>query len=231
MKKEKRQNATLHIYCMVYTDENVDVESTLKNQEQLGINNAKKLGFKDYKIWNEGQTSDSLGPFARPVLKKLVELIESGSIKHLFISDWLRLSDDNFHLETFRDIFNRYDMKIWMDTPKPIDISNPCDKSLLGFIVIYRKIGNKREIILTDMLCGSDHDPSPRFLCRTLTCVTIERFFEKDVCYAIITKMQLNICNLINDAINYTCGKVGIQKREFRKLLNEDNLLDVTVVI
>jgi DNA invertase Pin-like site-specific DNA recombinase len=66
--------------------------ASLETQKQLGIRKAKGLGV-DYQLWNEGGQSSAHDDLNnRPVLVSLLSLIESGSVKRLFVYNTDRLS-------------------------------------------------------------------------------------------------------------------------------------------
>jgi DNA invertase Pin-like site-specific DNA recombinase len=82
---------TLHIYTRVSTITQED-NTSLETQKSLGIKTASNLGYS-YKIWNEGGVSSSTETLdRRPVLLSLINRIQQGEIKHLFVSHNDRLS-------------------------------------------------------------------------------------------------------------------------------------------
>ena len=83
---------TLHIYTRVSTTIQEDDGTSLHTQKELGIERSKKLGMK-YKLWNEGSQSSSKDDLSnRPVLSEVLQKIDDGEIKHLYVWNTDRLS-------------------------------------------------------------------------------------------------------------------------------------------
>lgn len=83
---------TLHIYTRVSTTVQEEEGTSLETQLQEGIKRAEKLGMK-YHHWNEGGASsakDSL--INRPVLQDLLQKVDTGEIKDLYVWNTDRLS-------------------------------------------------------------------------------------------------------------------------------------------
>jgi DNA invertase Pin-like site-specific DNA recombinase len=86
-----KNKETLHSYIRVSSDSQLEGAS-LDTQEKLGAKKAKELKFK-YQVWNEGSASSHHEGFKnRPVLWKLLNEIEDGLVKHLFVYNNDRLS-------------------------------------------------------------------------------------------------------------------------------------------
>ncbi|NVJ90317.1 MAG: recombinase family protein [Methylocystaceae bacterium] len=82
----------LHIYTRVSTSIQEMEGTSLKSQEELGIQKANDLGFQ-YKLWNEGGQSSRYEDLNnRPVLRKLLLEIEDGKVEHVFVFNTDRLS-------------------------------------------------------------------------------------------------------------------------------------------
>lgn len=82
----------LHIYTRVSTTSQEEEGTSLETQSELGVERSEKLGM-DYKIWNEGGRSSSKDDLSnRPVLIELLEGVDSGEIKHLYVWNTDRLS-------------------------------------------------------------------------------------------------------------------------------------------
>ena len=82
----------LHIYTRVSSTIQQEDGTSLDSQKYLGIKRAEELGF-DARLWNEGGQSSFFDDLKnRPVLVSLLTLIESGSVRHLFVYNTDRLS-------------------------------------------------------------------------------------------------------------------------------------------
>jgi len=83
---------TLHIYTRVSTSKQEDDGTSLDTQKELGVERSKVLGMK-YKVWNEGAESSSKDDLSnRPVLTELLNEIEQGNVKHIYVWNTDRLS-------------------------------------------------------------------------------------------------------------------------------------------
>jgi len=83
---------TLHIYTRVSTGVQEEKGTSLSSQKEGGISYSKKHGFK-YKIWNEGSQSSSKDDLEnRQVLTKLLQEVDEGNIKHIYVYNPDRLS-------------------------------------------------------------------------------------------------------------------------------------------
>ena len=82
---------TLHIYTRVSSE--VQLEgSSIEVQKEHGIRKSKELGMKS-KVWNEGAKSSRFEDLLnRPKIVRILQEIEEGNIKHLFVYNNDRLS-------------------------------------------------------------------------------------------------------------------------------------------
>ena len=117
---------TLHIYCRVSTRVQEDGTS-LDMQKDLGRQKAKQLGMKP-KVWNEGAASsyheDLLN---RPKLMELMNEVETGSVKHLFVFNNDRLSRNEITQQTIKIALQRNDVVLYTRDGQ-FDLTNPSDK-------------------------------------------------------------------------------------------------------
>jgi hypothetical protein len=123
----------LHIYLRVSTQSQVDDGTSIETQKDIGIRKSKELGL-DYKIWDEGgQSSNKDDLTNRPVITSLLDLVEQGKVKHLFVYNTDRLSRNE---ETW--MFIRLKLKknevILYTTYGQHDLNNPLDKLLFGIL-------------------------------------------------------------------------------------------------
>ena len=82
----------LHIYTRVSTSVQEEEGTSLETQLEEGVKRSEKLGF-EYKIWNEGGRSSSKDDLSnRPVLLDLLQEVDEGKVKHLYVWNTDRLS-------------------------------------------------------------------------------------------------------------------------------------------
>ena len=82
----------LHIYLRVSTETQSSDGFGLDIQKEWGLELGKQLNLKT-KIWNEGSASSSNDSLdKRPVILDLLDNIERGDIKHLYVFNTDRLS-------------------------------------------------------------------------------------------------------------------------------------------
>jgi len=83
---------TLHIYTRVSTSIQEDDGTSLDTQRDLGVERAKTLGMK-HRVWNEGSRSSSKDDLSnRPILTELLQDVQDGKVKHLYVWNTDRLS-------------------------------------------------------------------------------------------------------------------------------------------
>lgn len=82
----------LHIYTRVSTSSQEEEGTSLETQLETGIDRSEKLGM-EYKVWNEGGQSSSKDDLAnRPKLTELLQQMDEGNVKHLYVWNTDRLS-------------------------------------------------------------------------------------------------------------------------------------------
>lgn len=123
----------LHIYTRVSTSAQEEEGTSIDTQKELGIKKAEELGFK-YKVWNEGGQSSSKDDLLnRPVLTKLLDAVESGSIKNLYVYNTDRLSRNEQTWSFIRLCLVKNDVKLHTSSGM-FNLNNPIDKLLLGIM-------------------------------------------------------------------------------------------------
>ena len=95
-----KRKETLHIYIRCSQDK--QIEKSVDRQKKMGIEFSKQQGMK-HKLWIDGGKSRFGGLEKRKEISELMVDIEMGSVKHLWIEDWSRLTgeiNDTFEIET-----------------------------------------------------------------------------------------------------------------------------------
>jgi len=129
---------TLHIYTRVSTKVQEEGAS-LDVQRGEGKKKAKELGMKA-KIWNEGAASSHYEDFLnRPKLMELMNEVENGTAKHLFVFNNDRLSRNEIDQQTIKIKLQQNDAVLYTKDGQ-FDFSNPSDrlfKTILDGIASY----------------------------------------------------------------------------------------------
>ncbi len=82
----------LNIYVRVSSDISVKQNNSIPAQIEAGIRKSEQLGM-DYKIFKEeGKSASSENLDNRPVISALLDLVDGGTVKHLFVSEFDRLT-------------------------------------------------------------------------------------------------------------------------------------------
>lgn len=133
---------TLHIYTRVSSLIQQEEGTSLENQKQLGIKKSIELGF-DYQVWNEGgQSSFNDDLTNRPVIVKLLSLIENGTVKHLFVYNTDRLSRNQQTWGIIRYRLLKHGVILHTSTGQ-MTLSNPVDDLMLGILSEISQYDNR----------------------------------------------------------------------------------------
>ena len=88
---KKQMKNVLHVYCRVSSGIQ-EKGNSLEEQENSGIKLSKQLGLKHH-TWNEGSVTSKLDTLHnRPQILRLLEMIDEGKVKHLYVISLDRLS-------------------------------------------------------------------------------------------------------------------------------------------
>ena len=132
---------TLHIYTRVSTEVQEEQGTSLDSQIELGIDRSKRLGMKN-RIWNEGSQSSSKDDLSnRPVLTELLQEIQDGNVKHLYVWNTDRLSRN---LETWgliRILLIKNEVHLHTPTGEMI-LSDPQTNLMLGIMSEFSQYDN-----------------------------------------------------------------------------------------
>jgi len=123
---------TLHIYKRVSST--IQMEGTsLKTQERIGIDLAKRLNM-EYVVHNEGGQSSSKDDLSnRPVLKQLLIDMNKGIVRHLYVYNTDRLSRNQITWYTIRRAMVVNSVTLY--TPKGIHNTNDSmENMILGIL-------------------------------------------------------------------------------------------------
>ena len=133
---------TLHIYTRVSTSIQEEEGTSLETQLEEGVKRSEKLGF-EYKIWNEGGRSSSKDDLSnRPVLLDLLQEVDEGKVKHLYVWNTDRLSRNiqTWGMIRFKLIQN--DVRLHTPTGEQ-QLSDPQTNLMLGIMSEFSQYDNQ----------------------------------------------------------------------------------------
>lgn len=137
-----RMKETLHIYTRVSSTAQQEDGTSLDSQRQLGIRRAEELGFEP-RLWNEGGQSSSFDDLKnRPVLVSLLTLIESGSVKNLFVYNTDRLSRNQQTWAVIRYKLLSHGVTLHSASGQ-MKLKNPVDDLMLGILSEISQYDNR----------------------------------------------------------------------------------------
>ena len=131
----------LHIYTRVSTSVQEDDGTSLDTQRELGIDRSNILEM-DYRIWNEGSQSSSKDDLSnRPVLTELLEKVQDGEVKHLYVWNTDRLSRNIQTWGLIRLLLIKNDVHLHTPTGEQI-LSDPTTNLMLGIMSEFSQYDN-----------------------------------------------------------------------------------------
>jgi DNA invertase Pin-like site-specific DNA recombinase len=126
---QTEDKTVLHIYVRVSSAAQ-ESKTSIDSQQELGAAKAKELGFS-HKIWNEGGQSSSGEDLSnRPVLLALLEEIEQGDVKQVFVFNTDRLSRNETTWSLIRLKLVKHDVTLHTSSGV-FSLANQMDKLLL----------------------------------------------------------------------------------------------------
>ena len=124
--------SSLHIYVRVST-KGQEEGFSLSDQIKEGLKIGKNFGTSI--VWNEkGKTSKSEILEVRPVLTKLVNMIEKGKIRKLFVLDMTRLSRNDFLSGKLKSIFYKHGVNVYMKGGTIFNLDSIQDKFMYSIL-------------------------------------------------------------------------------------------------
>lgn len=133
---------TLHIYTRVSTQIQEEDGTSLESQRELGIEKSEKLGMK-FKLWNEGSQSSSNDDLTnRPILTELLDEVDNGNVKHLYVWNTDRLSRNLSTWGFIRLKLIQNDVRLHLPTGEMI-LSDPTTNLMLGVLSEFSNYDNQ----------------------------------------------------------------------------------------
>ena len=139
---------TLHVYTRVSTSSQADEGTSLVSQRESGERKAKELGMKCV-IEDERAASSSTETLEnRPVIQSVLQRIQEGKIKHLFVWNTDRLSRNETTFAIIRKDLRENDCLLYTPTGKQ-NLSSPMDNLIFG---VMSEIAQYDNVIRTERL-------------------------------------------------------------------------------
>jgi len=139
---QKNPLTTLHIYTRVSSDPQAKEGTSLEEQKKLGVKTAHQRKMK-YVHWEEGSASSHNEGFGkRPKFQSLLDGIEKGEIKHLFVSDLNRLSRNKQNSQIIE--WKLATNKVSLHTPAGIyELGNPQNDLMFSILNSFSQYDNQ----------------------------------------------------------------------------------------
>ena len=132
----------LHILVRVSTQVQEDDGTSLKTQQEQGVELSKKWGMK-YQIHNEGGTSSSKDTLDnRPVMLNLLKLMDEGVVKHLYVYNTDRISRNQSTWYLIRQKMVKNEVVLYTSNGK-YDTSGSMENLILGILSEVSQYDNK----------------------------------------------------------------------------------------
>ena len=142
LKVKETMTETLHIYTRVSTTTQEEEGTSLETQLEEGVKRSKKLKFK-HKLWNEGGKSSSKDDLLnRPVLLDLLQEIDEGNVKHLYVWNTDRLSRNIQTWGMIRFKLIKNDVRLHTPTGEQ-QLSDPQTNLMLGIMSEFSQYDNQ----------------------------------------------------------------------------------------
>ena len=134
----------LHIYVRVSSHTQLSDGFGLETQRESGDKLSKQLGLKPI-LWDEGDASSSKDDLDnRPVIVELLDTIERGEVKHLYVFNTDRLSRNQQTWGFIRYKLSSNNVLLYTgNNPSPIDLSDMTQDLLLGILGEISSYDNK----------------------------------------------------------------------------------------
>ena len=132
--KNYDSNNTLHIYTRVSTKVQSEDGTSLDTQKSIGIKRSEKLGM-DYIIHNEGGKSSYKDDLTnRPIMKGLMNGMEKGIVKHLWVYNTDRLSRKRTTWYLIRLKIEECKVKLYIGESSKVDVEDKLENLMMGIL-------------------------------------------------------------------------------------------------
>jgi len=137
---EKPKDNTLHIYCRVSTEGQLEGHS-IEAQEKAGIYRAKSLGMVYQVHYERGASAAKDNLDNRPVLKNLLDLCDEGKVNAIFITELDRLSRSPIGMYYIKQVLIENNILLYT-TGQRIDLRDTEDEFLSDLTALLSRREN-----------------------------------------------------------------------------------------
>ena len=132
--KNYNSEKTLHIYTRVSTKVQSEDGTSLDTQKEIGIKRSEKLGM-NYIIHNEGGKSSYKDDLTnRPMMRRLLDGMEKGIVKHLFVYNTDRLSRKRTTWYLIRLKIEKCKVKLYIGESSKVDVGDKLENLMMGIL-------------------------------------------------------------------------------------------------
>ena len=134
---------TLHIYTRVSSRSQEEEGTGLDEQRESGIQRSKELGF-NFEVHNEGSQSSFNDDLTnREVLIALLDQIQEGKIKHLYVYHTDRLSRNENTFSNIRYILKKNDVRLYVSNGNDYKLNSSLDNLTFGILSEFNRFENE----------------------------------------------------------------------------------------
>jgi len=138
----KTMKQQLHIYTRVSSETQVTEGFGIENQTSVGMKLSKKLGFEPI-IHNEGSKSSHNDDITtRPVLTRIMDMIDKGEIKNLYVFNTDRLSRNQQVWNFIRLRLTQNKVSLYVSEGTVYQLDDPMDDFIFGVMSEVSKYDN-----------------------------------------------------------------------------------------
>ena len=137
----------LHIYIRVSTEIQQTDGFGLENQRELGLKVSEKLGFTPIIVDEGSQSSSKEDLENRPKLRKLLDDIEKGKVKNVWVFRVDRLSRNDTTSFMIRKVFEKNNVTLYVNEGSKYDLDDPQNKFMYQ---IFESVSQFEQQMRTD---------------------------------------------------------------------------------
>lgn len=135
MKAEPKNELHLYLRCSIAS------AVSLNDQKEKGLRMAEKLGMTP--IIHYEVSDDFIQKRNRPILFDLLEKMEGGEVKNLYVSSLCRLSRDGDLYWKVRNLMKANEVSLYVGDGLEVNVIDPKDDFIFGVLAEFQKFETK----------------------------------------------------------------------------------------